>query len=340
MSLKEMKMDADCTVGPSPAAHKIAVVVPSYKVIRHILDVIASIGPEVDAIYCVDDACPEQSGRFIETNNTDSRVRVIYNEVNQGVGGATMAGYRQAVADGMTVIVKIDGDGQMDPALLPMFVAPILNGDADYTKGNRFWDLSHISRMPLLRRVGNLGLSFLAKASTGYWRLFDPTNGYTAIHAAVADRLPMNAISTRYFFETDLLFRLNAMQAVVVDVPMDALYGDEVSNLKVRQIFGEFAFKHARNFFKRIGYRYYLRDLTIASFELIAACVLLLGGVVYGTWNWVVAAGEGVSAPVGTVVLPSIAIVSGLQFLLAFLSYDIYNQPVTPLHRSLSRLRR
>ncbi|MFI8717303.1 glycosyltransferase family 2 protein [Stenotrophomonas sp. NPDC077464] len=335
MSLKEITMDADVAAKSNSATHKIAVVVPSYKVIRHILEVIASIGPEVDAIYCVDDACPEQSGQFIEQNNTDPRVRVIYNAVNQGVGGATMAGYRQAVADGMTVIVKIDGDGQMDPALLPMFVAPILNGDADYTKGNRFWDLSHISRMPLLRRVGNLGLSFLAKASTGYWRLFDPTNGYTAIHASVAQRLPMEAISTRYFFETDLLFRLNAMQAVVQDVPMDALYGDEVSNLKVSQVLGEFALKHARNFCKRIAYRYYLRDLTIASFELVAALALLCGGALYGGWHWVAAADAGVSAPVGTVVLPSIAIVSGLQFLLAFLSYDIANQPRIPIHRTL-----
>ncbi|MBT2768129.1 glycosyltransferase family 2 protein [Stenotrophomonas sp. ISL-67] len=333
-------MGAVDTRGHQVTSHRIAVVVPSYKVTRHILGVLAAIGPEVDAIYCVDDACPEQSGRFIEANSTDPRVRVLYNAVNQGVGGATMAGYRQAVLDGMSVIVKIDGDGQMDPALLPMFVAPILNGDADYTKGNRFWDLSHIARMPLLRRAGNLGLSFLAKASTGYWRLFDPTNGYTAIHAAVADRLPMNAISTRYFFETDVLFRLNAMQAVVVDVPMDALYGDEVSNLKVRQIFGEFALKHARNFLKRIGYRYYLRDLTIASFELVAALILLSGGIAYGGWNWILAASAGVSAPIGTVVLPSIAIVSGLQFLLAFLSYDISNQPVRPVHDSLARLRR
>ncbi|AWH24128.1 glycosyltransferase family 2 protein [Stenotrophomonas sp. YAU14D1_LEIMI4_1] len=325
---------------PERGVQAIAVVIPSYKVTRHILGVIAGIGPEVDTIYCVDDACPEQSGRFIEQNNTDPRVRVLYNQVNQGVGGATMAGYRQAAADGMAVIVKIDGDGQMDPTLLPSFVAPILNGEADYTKGNRFWDLSQISQMPLLRRFGNLGLSFLAKASSGYWRLFDPTNGYTAIHAAVAQRLPMEAISTRYFFETDLLFRLNAMQAVVQDVPMDARYGDEVSNLKISQVLGEFALKHARNFCKRIAYRYYLRDLTIASLELVAAFVLLGGGALYGGWNWIVAAGTGVSAPVGTVVLPAIAIVSGLQFMLAFLSYDIANQPVTPVHRSLMGLRR
>jgi len=197
--------------------HGIAVVVPSYKVTRHIFEVVAAIGPEVDAIYCVDDACPDGSGDFIERELSDPRVRVLRHVRNLGVGGAVMTGYRQAVADGARVIVKIDGDGQMDPSLLPAFVMPILRGHADYAKGNRFWDLRQINQMPLLRRLGNLGLSFMAKASTGYWNVFDPTNGYTAIHADIAAHLPLDSISQRYFFETDMLFRLNTLRAVVVD---------------------------------------------------------------------------------------------------------------------------
>ena len=131
----------------------LAVVIPSYKVIRHVMGVIDAIGPEVQRIYCVDDACPEGSGDFIEANSRDPRVRVLRNQVNQGVGGAVMTGYRAAIADGMSIIVKIDGDGQMDPTLLPVFIAPILRGEADYTKGNRFWDLRNIQRMPLARRM-------------------------------------------------------------------------------------------------------------------------------------------------------------------------------------------
>ncbi|MDZ4348362.1 MAG: glycosyltransferase family 2 protein [Xanthomonadaceae bacterium] len=316
----------------TPQSHAIAVVLPCFRVTRHILSVIDSMPAQVGIIYCVDDACPDGSGSFIEANATDPRVRVLRHGENQGVGGAVMTGYRQAIADGAQVIVKIDGDGQMDPALLPAFVAPILRGDADYTKGNRFWDLTAIGRMPLLRRVGNLALSFLAKLSTGYWNLFDPTNGYTAIHADIAARLPLDSISRRYFFETDMLFRLNTLRAVVVDVPMDARYGDEVSNLKVSRIFGEFAFKHVRNTFKRIAYNYYLRDLSIASLELIAALGLLTFALLFGGWHWWQSAQSGVPAAVGTIMIATVAVVSGLQFLLAFLNFDIANLPRRAMH--------
>lgn len=326
---------------PLASAHppRVAVVIPCYKVTRHILGVIEAIGPEVSAIYCVDDACPESSADLIERQNTDARVKVVRRAENGGVGAAVLSGYAQAVADGMDVMVKIDGDGQMDPLLLPHFVNPILRGEADYTKGNRFWDLTQIRQMPWIRRVGNLGLSFLAKASTGYWDTFDPTNGYTAIHARVAERLPVDAISKRYFFETDVLFRLNTMRAVVADVPMDARYGDEESNLSVGKVLGEFAVKHLRNLLKRIAYNYYLRDLSIASFELIAAATLLFGGATYGGWHWWQAASQDVPSPVGTVVLPAIALVSGLQFLLAFIGYDIAAVPRRALHGSLVPLR-
>jgi len=313
----------------------IAVVIPSYRVVRHIQQVVAAIGPEVELIYCVDDACPEASGDFIAANVSDPRVRVLRHEINQGVGGAVMTGYRQAILDGAAVVVKIDGDGQMDPTLLPHFVAPILRGEADYTKGNRFWDLRNIGQMPALRRLGNLGLSFMAKASTGYWDIFDPTNGYTAISASVASHLPMSQISRRYFFETDMLFRLNTMRAVVVDVPMDAKYGDEESGLKISKIFSEFATKHATNLSKRILYNYFLRDLSIASIELVAAVSLLTLGIAFGGWHWWLSLERGVLTPLGTIMVATILFVSGLQFLLAFLGYDIASVPKRVLHRSL-----
>lgn len=316
-----------------------AVVIPCYRVRDQVLGVIAAIGQEADAIYCVDDACPDRSGDFIEQNCADPRVVVIRHVENQGVGGATLTGYRRASDDGATVVAKIDGDGQMDPALLRLFIEPILRGEADYCKGNRFWDFGEIGQMPWLRRIGNLGLSFMSKASTGYWDVFDPTNGYTAIHGNIVPRLPLASISKRYFFESDMLFRLNTMRAVVVDVPMDARYGDEVSNLKISQVLGEFAVKHTRNFFKRILYKYYLRDLSIASLELLASLALLAGGLVYGGFHWIVATRTGISSPVGTVVLPALAIISGVQFLLAFLGYDIASVPRRPIHTSLIRIR-
>ena len=290
----------------------IAVIIPCYKVKAHILEVLQRIGPEVRRVYVVDDCCPEGSGDLVEQECTDSRVRVVRHQINQGVGGAVMTGYRVALDDGMDIMVKIDGDGQMAPELLPDFVAPILAGEADYTKGNRFFDLEQVSQMPTVRLLGNAVLSFFNKISSGYWNLFDPTNGYTAIHRDVAACLPFGRISRRYFFESDMLFRLNTLRAVVVDIPMHASYGDEVSNLRISKVVGEFFFKHVRNTFKRIFYNYYLRDLSLASLQLPMGMLLLIFGVLFGLYKWNEASSLGVTATPGTVMLSALPVlVSG-----------------------------
>jgi dolichol-phosphate mannosyltransferase len=312
----------------------IAVVIPSYRVTRHILDVIAGMGAEVDRIYVVDDKCPDGSGALVRNTCTDPRVKVIEHAENQGVGGAVMTGYQAAIDDGMTVIVKVDGDGQMDPRLIGKFVAPILSGEADYSKGNRFFDLEQIRAMPTVRLVGNALLSLMTKLSSGYWDLFDPTNGFTAIHADVARHLPFSRISRRYFFETDILFRLNTLNAVVVDVPMDARYGDEVSNLKISKIVTEFLMKHCRNFAKRIFYNYYLRNMSLASIELPLGLVLLMVGIIYGGVHWAESSRAGVETPAGTVMLAALPILMGLQLILAFLANDIASVPTRPLHKT------
>ena len=203
---------------------RVAVVIPCYRVRAQILGVLGQIGSTAERIYVVDDACPEKTGAFVQDACEDPRVEVIFNPVNAGVGGAVIEGYKVALRDGMEVIVKLDGDGQMDPALIPDLVRPIAAGDADYTKGNRFYNLERIREMPRLRIVGNALLSLMTKLSAGYWDIFDPTNGFTAIHWKVARQLPFEKISRRYFFETDMLFRLNTIRAVVLDVPMDARY--------------------------------------------------------------------------------------------------------------------
>lgn len=317
----------------SNAENRIAVVIPCYRVTSQIMGIISAIGPEVWRIYVVDDKCPDESGSHVETRCRDSRVVVLRHEINQGVGGAVMTGYQAAIADGAEVIVKVDGDGQMDPALILSFADPILCGEADYTKGNRFFDLEEIRSMPPVRLFGNAVLSLLTKLSSGYWDLFDPTNGYTAIHADVARHLPFGKISNRYFFESDMLFRLNTLRAVVVDIPMDAQYGEEVSNLKISKIVGEFLVKHARNFAKRIFYNYYLRDLSLASIELPLGMLLLMFGAGFGGWNWLLAAREGATTPAGTVMLAALPALMGLQLILSFLAYDISSVPRRPRHR-------
>ena len=315
--------------------NRVAVVIPSCKVTRHIVGVISKIPTEVWRIYVVDDACPDSSGKLVEHQISDMRVRVLYHAQNQGVGGAVMTGYRAAIADGAEIIVKIDGDGQMDSSLIPSFIEPILAGEADYTKGNRFFDLEQVRSMPKIRLIGNAVLSFMTKLSSGYWDLFDPTNGYTAIHVNVARHLPFEKISRRYFFETDMLFRLNTLRAVVVDVPMDAQYGNEVSNLRVSKIVGEFLLKHIRNFVKRIFYNYYLRDMSLASIELPFGMLLFFSGCIFGAYHWVNSLNEGVTTPAGTVMLAALPILMGVQLILAFLGYDIANVPRRPLHNKL-----
>lgn len=313
----------------------VAVVIPSYRVTAHVLKVIERIGPEVTFIYVVDDACPDASGDFVQEHCRDVRVRVLRHAQNRGVGGAVKTGYQQALADDADVVVKVDGDGQMDPQLIAQFARPLLTGQADYAKGNRFYDLEHIRRMPGLRLFGNAILSFAAKLSTGYWNVFDVTNGYTAVHAKVLRRLPLDKISDRYFFETDMLFRLNTVRAVAVDIPMDAVYGDENSHLKISQIFWEFGAKHLQNFSKRIFYNYFLRDMTVASLELVAGAGLLGFGLVFGVVHWMHSIATGIAAATGTVMLAALTALVGLQLLLAFISFDVANVPRRPIHADL-----
>ena len=322
------------------AGESSAVVIPCYRVTAHILDVIQGIGNEIDLIYVVDDSCPDGSGDLVERACRDPRVRVLRHAVNQGVGGATVTGIEQAIADGAQVIVKMDGDGQMDPAMLPILIDVIRSGQADYAKGNRFFDPEAVAAMPGVRIFGNAVLSFLAKISTGYWQSFDPTNGYVAIHAEVARRLPLGKISRNYFFETDMLFRLSTLKARVVDVPMPAIYGMEKSGLNAGRSIVPFALGHMRNFVKRVAYNYFLRDFSVASGQLVVGLALLIFGIGYGLANW--SATQAASA--GTVMLSGLSVILGVQLLLAFISYDIQSTPTSALHPRLtaraSRIRR
>ena len=314
---------------------RIAVAIPCFKVTQHVLKVIAAIGPEVEAIYAVDDACPDGSGRLIQAQCHDPRVRVLFNPENCGVGGAMVAAYVAAIADGMDIVVKIDGDGQMTPAILPLFVRPIVRGKADYTKGNRFYRPESLRGMPTVRLFGNAALSFLTKLSCGYWNVMDPTNGYTAIHTGVLRKLPLSKMEKRYFFETDILYHLNTIRAVVHDVPMDSVYADESSNLKVAKALPEFLFKHFLRLAKRYAYLYLLRDFNIGSLYSILGALLCLTGFVFGGIHWLHSISTGQPASSGTVMFAALPLIIGVQFLIAFLHYDVSNVPRDPLSADL-----
>ena len=314
---------------------RIAVVIPAFRETQHILDVLGRFGSEVARIYVVDDACPDGTGRLVESRCRDPRVRVLFHAVNRGVGAATVTGYLQALADGADVVVKVDGDGQMNPVMIPRLVAPIVRGEADYVKGNRFHRLEGLRSMPLHRLFGNAVLSFVSKISTGYWTIFDPNNGFTALHAAVARELPLDRISPRFFFESDLLFHLNTIQAVVIDVPMTATYGDEESSLHSGRAMLEFSVKHLANACRRVFYNYYLRNFNVASLQILAGTLLLAFGTSFGALRWIQSERTGAVATSGTVMLAALSILVGVQLLLAFASYDMTNVPTRPIHPRL-----
>jgi dolichol-phosphate mannosyltransferase len=314
--------------------YKIAVVIPCFNVKKHVINVLKKIPKNISKIYVIDDKCPEETGEFVKLNIKDKRLKIITHKINLGVGAAVISGYREAIKDNIDIVVKIDGDGQMDPSLIPSFIMPIIYGQADYTKGNRFYNLEEIMVMPKKRIFGNAVLSFINKISSGYWNIFDPTNGFTAIHADVIRMLPLNKISKRYFFESDTLFRLNIIKAVVEDVPMHANYDNESSNLKIWKILPEFFTGHIRNTFKRIFYNYYLRDMSIASFELPLGFIFLIFGFYFGFNNWDYYSNIGEITPPGTVMISAISILVGIQFILAFINFDINSIPKKIRHKN------
>jgi glycosyltransferase involved in cell wall biosynthesis len=318
----------------------IAVIVPCYRVGDAVVQVVQDALEFADAVYCVDDACPENSGQLVESAVDDARLTVIFAESNGGVGSAMKAGYQAALDDDHDILVKLDGDGQMDPALIPRFTAPIRDGSADYCKGNRFFELEYLKGMPAIRLFGNSLLSLFTKVSSGYWKVFDPTNGFTAIHAGALRSIPLDKLHNRYFFESDMLFRLNIARAVVRDVPMRARYGEEKSSLRIGQQVLPFLFGHMRNFFKRIFYTYFLRDFNIGTLQLLSGLALGLFGVTFGLSAWNQSIESGIAASAGTVMLAGLPSIVAVQLLLSFLNYDIQNVPSHPLGNSVTPTRR
>jgi glycosyltransferase involved in cell wall biosynthesis len=312
------------------------VVIPAYRAAGTILAVIEAIGPEIGLIVVVDDACPEATGVVVANRCNDRRVVTLMHDANQGVGGAFLTGMRYAIARGADIIVKVDADGQMDPAQVPALIHGIESGQADYVKGDRFFFLTNSASMPPVRRFGNLALSFLAKLSSGYWTIMDPTNGFFAIHARIAELLDDERIAKRFFFETDLLFHLGLIRAKVVEFPMRATYGNEVSNLRVSHQLRPFLAGHLRNTTRRILYRYFFRDFSLASLQLVAGSALFLFGLAFGLYHWMAAPPDQL-VPTGTIMIAALTFLIGFQLVLSFLNYDISASPREPLHPFLGK---
>lgn len=315
---------------------RIGVVIPCFRTRDQVLGVIARIPAAVERIYVIDDACPQNTGDYVSSSVNDPRITVITHAQNRGVGGATVSGFLAAIADGMEIVVKMDGDGQMDPSLLPHFVRPIEEGRADYTKGNRFFRLDSLRGMPAMRLLGNATLSFVNKLSSGYWDIMDPTNGYVAVHTKVLKLIPLEKLAPRYFFESDLLFRLGTLRAAVLDVPMDAVYGDEVSNLSIGRVALDFPMRYVSRIVKRTFYTYFLRDFNAGTVQFCAGLALVLFGTSWGARHWLLSISTGVVASTGTVMIAALPILLGGHLLISALNFDIGNVPRRALHPTLS----
>jgi len=305
---------------------KIIAIIPCYRVKDKIKGVLDNIDPDID-IICVDDACPEGTGQYVETLALPN-VKVIYNPKNLGVGGAVKAGYRHALQHSdAEIMIKIDGDGQMPGEQIAALARPIAEGRAGYVKGNRFYYLHHVKGMPFRRLLGNVGLSFLTKLSSGYWDLMDPTNGFTAIARTKLEELELDEIDNRYFFESDMLCKLYMLNTVIKDFPMKASYDDETSSLRPIRVFGPFLVKNLRNTLHRIFYTYFVRDFNAGSLALVLHIVLGLAGLIYGVANWLETVATGQARATGVVMLAALALIFSIQFLIFFLTVDIQNSP-------------
>ena len=312
--------------------YNIAAVIPCYRVEREIQSVLHGLPKYIKHIIVVDDASPDSTSEIVAAvAKKDKRITLIRHESNLGVGGAMVTGFRKALELGAQVIVKVDGDGQMDTTHMPELIAPLIQGQADYTKGNRFRDFQSLQQMPLIRRFGNMGLGFLSKAATGYWNLFDPTNGFVAIRSDVLSQLPLKGMDKSYYFETSMLANLYLLGAVVKDVPMPARYRSEVSNMLIHRILFQFPPRLFRTFVKRIVLKNFIYDFTMGSVYVLVGTPLFLFGLIFGVVKWIQYASLNIPAPTGTVMLPTLSVLLGIQFLLAAIENDLRSTPKEPL---------
>ena len=314
------------------AAYRIAVVIPAYNEADFIREVLRSLPGCVRWIIVVDDCSSDATADCVRRAMVDDRrIILLRHERNQGVGGAMVSGFTKALELDAQIVVKLDGDGQMAAFDLANLVRPGICGEADFAKGNRFHDFQALARMPLLRRAGNMALSFLTKGAVGYWRTFDPCNGYVAIRSEVLRAIPLTSLHRSFFFETSLLSQIYLLGAVVRDVPMPARYGAEESHLSVARVLLEFPPKLFACLVRRIILKNFLYDFSMESLYLLAGIPLLMLGVGYGGWNWWVYAGQGIGAPTGTVVIPAMLILLGFQLLLSAVGEDLRAVPENTL---------
>ncbi len=305
---------------------RVAVVIPAFNVAPHVASVVAGIPSIVDDIIVVDDAATDETAKVV-SGLSEPRLTMVRHGANQGVGGAMVTGFRLALDRGADVVVKMDGDGQMDPAHLPSLLNPILLEGYAYAKGNRFLREDRLRDMPKLRLVGSFGLTFLSKLASGYWHIFDPANGYFAIDATTLRKLPLHRIARRYFFESDMLIQLNVFRARVTDVPVPSRYNDERSSMRIGQVLVTFPLHLLRGFCYRVYERHVLREFSPVALFWVLGSLLLAWGTLFGAAVWIKSVWSGHVATTGTVMLSVLPLILGFQLVLQAILIEIQDSP-------------
>lgn len=308
--------------------YTIGVIIPYYNAAKHIENVVNKLPEFITNIIIVDDCGKEPiPATLVAASKKTDRIVIVKNEKNLGVGGATKNGFLKAIALSLDYVIKVDADDQMDSSYIPDLLIPLIQNKAEYAKGNRFKDFKALKQMPFVRKVGNLGLSFLTKGASGYWNNFDPTNGFFAIKVDLLKQLDFSNIHRDYYFESSLIAELYFQDARIKDVPMPANYGDEKSNMKVWTIPFIFIPKLTKTFIKRIFKSYFIYDFNIASVYLLVGFPMFLFGMIYGIYNWIHYASLGKFTPTGTIMLITVSLILGFQLLLQAIQFDILKAP-------------
>ena len=307
----------------------IVVVIPYYNAAKHIVNVVAKLPEFIAAVIIVDDCGSEMLPEVAikKVIKANSKLIILRNEHNLGVGGATKRGFQHAIDMKADIVIKVDADDQMDTSYLEQMITPLLSNKAEMSKGNRFRDMQALKKMPFTRRFGNLFLSFLTKMATGYWNNFDPTNGFIALKVSVLKNIDLDKLSNRYFFETSLISQLYFVSARIKDIAMPAIYADEKSNMKLWTIPISFSARLLKVFVKRLIKQYLLYDFCLGSIYLIIGLPMFLFGVVFGIYEWVYYASQNIAAPTGTIMVVVLNIILGFQLLLQAIQYDLINAP-------------
>ena len=301
---------------------RVGVVVPAYDEEALIGATIGGIPALVDRIIVVNDG---SSDRTVEQAQEvgDARVEVLSHERRSGVGAATLTGYRRALAEGLDVVVVMNGDNQMDPDDLPALVAPVARGELDYAKANRLFTGQAWELIPKTRFFGNAVLSMLTKIASGYWHVADSQSGYTVVSREMLERLDLDRVYTSYGFPNDMLVHLNVWNARVRDFPSRPIYGvGERSNMRYRHVVPRIAWLLVRGFFWRLWEKYVKRDFHPLVFFYVMGFIATVSGVLLG----LVVVGyriAGYSIPIATVVLVALLVISGLQFTLFAMWFDM-----------------